>query len=202
MPYTVLYFDSRGRAEPVRLALALAGQPFDERHVTRDNWLEVKPTTPLGQVPVLFDGDRAIPQTSAILRLIGRRHGLYGRTEEDALACDVAYDTVVDLRTPLSTLRFTPGWQDPAVRAKFVAETASAGLARVAKVLGDHAFIAGDAPTWADAYAYDTLDGFLGYWPDVLDAWPTLKAYHARVRALPQLQAYLAVQRPGDRLPA
>lgn len=52
----LIYFDLPGRAEVTRILLNYAGIPFEDRHVTRDQWPELKPTTPFGQLPVLEVG--------------------------------------------------------------------------------------------------------------------------------------------------
>ena len=52
----LIYFDLPGRAELTRILLNYAGIPFEDRHVTRDQWPELKPTTPFGQLPVLEVG--------------------------------------------------------------------------------------------------------------------------------------------------
>lgn len=197
--YTVVYFDSRGRAEPIRLTLALAGQAFTDRGLNRAQWLEIKPHTGLWQLPVLVEhtagGEVTIPQSEAILRHLGRTFGLYGRDDRERLAADIAGDTVADLRAKVSRLRFSPGWHDEEARKTYLAQTASLGFDRLAKVLGDRTWYASDAPTWADALVFDTLDGHLLQWRDCLDDYPTLAAFVARFRALPVLQDYLQQRR-------
>ena len=59
MHYAVLYFDLRGRAEPIRLLLAAEGAAFDDQVVVREEWARQKATLPLGQVPVLTETDGA-----------------------------------------------------------------------------------------------------------------------------------------------
>lgn len=40
--YKLIYFDIRGRAEPVRMMMALAGQEYEEENISFDDWPEVK----------------------------------------------------------------------------------------------------------------------------------------------------------------
>jgi glutathione S-transferase len=205
--YTLTYFDVRGRAEPIRLLLAYAGVPFEDRGLSGDAWAKERSDAPLGQLPYLtehHDGEaRAIPQTMAIVRHLARQHGLDGKDEGERLAVDVAAETANDARAAHSTLRFSPAWTDDATKAKFAAETLPTHLARLDKLLGDLEWFGSrwasgaSAPTYADLVAFDTLDRLVASWPTLLEGWPRLAAFQARVQALPQLAKYLSTRRPG-----
>ena len=198
---TITYFDARGRAEPIRLLLAYAGVPFEDRGLTFDQWAAHKPSAPLGQLPYLVersgDAEVVIPQAMAILRHLAREHGLDGKDEAERLAADVAAETAVDLRAAFTQLRFSPAWADAAAKAKFGAETVPVHLRRLDKLLGDRPWFASSAPTYADLYVADGLDRIGDTWPDALAAFPRLAAHRERVLALPQLAKYLATRRPA-----
>lgn len=199
MTITLTYFDARGRAEPIRLVLAFAGVAFEDRGLTFEQFLQHKPETPLGQLPYLVeqkDGETlTIPQSMAIVRHFAREHGLDGKTERERVAADVAAETAVDLTGALTRLRFSPAWQDEALKAKFAAETVPQHLARLDKLLGDRTWFAAEAPTYADLVIFDALDKVVGNWPESLAAQPRLAALRGRVAALPQLAKYLASRR-------
>lgn len=66
------YFDIEGVAEPVRLALALSGTQFEDVRIKFDEWKELKPKTPYGQVPLMTVDDGPVKtQSSAMLRWVG-----------------------------------------------------------------------------------------------------------------------------------
>ena len=199
--YTLTYFDVRGRGEPIRLLLSYAGVPFEDRGISADVWPTEKAAAPLGQLPYLtahHDGTaQEIPQTMAILRHLAREHGLDGKNEGERLAADVAVETAVDARVAHSQLRYSPAWSDEDAKAKFAAEVLPAHLARLDKLLGERAWYASASPTYADIVLFDTLDRLVGSWPAILDGWPRLAAFQARVQALPQLANYLASRRPA-----
>ena len=55
-----------------RLALTLAGIPFEDERIVFDQWKDVKPTTPYGQLPVLTVDDGPMQtQSMAMLRWVG-----------------------------------------------------------------------------------------------------------------------------------
>src|SRR5260370_36287526 len=72
------YFDFHGgRGEPARLALSIAGIPFEDDRVPGADWPRRKPSTPFGSLPVL-EGDGAIvTQSNGINRYVGKLEDLY-----------------------------------------------------------------------------------------------------------------------------
>ena len=42
--YKLMYFDSKGRAEVIRMALTVAGQEFEDKRFAREEWQTVKPS--------------------------------------------------------------------------------------------------------------------------------------------------------------
>ena len=198
---SLTYFDVRGRAEPIRLVLAFAGVPFEDRGLTGEAFAKERGDAPLGQLPYVVEDDgsgkRVIPQSMSIVRHFARVHGLDGKDEGERLAADVAAETANDLRGAHSTLRFSPAWNDEAAKAKFVAEVLPVHLGRLDKVLGERAFFAAASPTYAEFVVVDTLDRVLAAWPSALDGFPRLAAFTTRVRALPELASYLATRRPA-----
>ena len=56
--HELCYFDTAGRAEPIRVMLHAAGIAFKDARFTFEDWTTVvKRTTPLGAVPTLKIGD-------------------------------------------------------------------------------------------------------------------------------------------------
>jgi glutathione S-transferase len=200
---SLTYFDVRGRAEPIRLLLAYAGVPFEDRGLTGDAFAKERDAAPLGQLPYLVEDDggvkRAIPQSMAILRHLARAHGLDGKDEGERLAADVAAETANDLRNAHSAFKFSPAAGDEAAKAKFFGETVPPHLRRLDKLLGDRAFFAADAPTWADLFAFETLERVVAASPTSFEAFPRLATFVARVAARPELVRYFATRRRGSR---
>ncbi|KAL3826285.1 hypothetical protein ACHAXA_004603 [Cyclostephanos tholiformis] len=68
----LLYFGIEGVAEQVRIALHVAGVPFDDATFPFSEWSELKPKTRYGQVPELTLPDgTVITDSQAMLRLAG-----------------------------------------------------------------------------------------------------------------------------------
>ncbi len=199
--YEIQYFGIRGRPEPIRLLLSYLGATWTDTSV--NDWQSRKPSTPLGQLPVMIetDGDETweIPQSAAILRHLARQHDVYGKTEREHTKFDIVVDTAADLQASLSPLLFGPNrGKDPAALKKHFEDVAPMHFRRLEKLLGDGTWFIGTAPTAADFPVYHALDNHLAIGPTCLVAFPTLQAFHDRVLELPTLQAYLAKRRPSE----
>jgi hypothetical protein len=42
--YKLIYFEGKGYGEPIRLALTVAGQEFEDVRYSREEWEKVKPS--------------------------------------------------------------------------------------------------------------------------------------------------------------
>jgi len=204
--YELVYFSVHGRAEPIRLLFALAGQPFVNRTVTRDEWTKQKPQMPLGQVPVLIErderGERVIPQSMAIFRHLARRFGLYGSTDDERLSVDVALESAVDAGAGVGPLIFGPGRGDAAAFAKHFAEVWPTHARRLDTLLaGNQAasgFFVGAGVSCADVAVFQVLHAHLALSPAALDGIGALRAFYDRMAALPQWQPYLVARGPHE----
>lgn len=67
--YELIYFNGAGRAETIRIMLHAAGVDFEDTRFAFNEWQEIKPTTPLGSVPVLKIDDAEYCQ-STVSRLM------------------------------------------------------------------------------------------------------------------------------------
>lgn len=94
------YFDAPGRAEPLRIALRMAGLAFEDHRLNYGGFGAAKASgaLPLGSVPVLEIDGVAYVQTGAMLRWAGRAGGaaLYPAEADAALVVDSALDCFND----------------------------------------------------------------------------------------------------------
>ncbi|MEO8304385.1 MAG: glutathione S-transferase family protein [Betaproteobacteria bacterium] len=94
------YFDAPvSRGEECRLALHLAGIDFEDVRINFDEWAAMKGQTPYGGLPVLeLPGHPPLAHSSAILVLIGRRHGLHPVDDFEAARHEGMMQHVEELR--------------------------------------------------------------------------------------------------------
>lgn len=192
--YELLYFPLRGRAEPIRLVFKAAGVAFTNTGVT--NWPELKPKTPLGQLPVLVErseaGERQIAQSGAIIRHLARVFGLYGDNEADMTTADMVAETVNDWRAKFAPVVFKAFMNTSEdVIAKYWSDLPGT-LRQLASLLKPSGYFVADKVTFADLLAFDTIDGNLGLNADCLNDFPDLRAFYDRVAAHENIKTYLA----------
>lgn len=130
--FKLTYFDSPGRAEPIRVALHMSGIAFEDVRLKFPQFIEGKARGdfPLGSVPVLeIDGHKVV-QTGAILRYIARIGDttLYPSDPAVALAVDSALDTLND--TLSSAMLPSLFERDPVKKLAMRVELAAGPLAR------------------------------------------------------------------------
>ncbi len=196
------YFDSPGRAEPVRVALRLAGLPFTDRRLTFPAFAAAKEAGefPLGSVPVLQVDGHAFTQTGAMLRFAARAGAawLYPSEAAAALRVDSALDTFNDtLSHALTPSMFE---RDPArkleLRAAFAAGPMARAFAYVEGLiaLGSGPYVGGAEPSIADLVIAHQVEGIRSGGMDGLTAahlapYPRLVALADALRADPRVQA-------------
>jgi prostaglandin-H2 D-isomerase / glutathione transferase len=110
--HEVVYFNGAGRAEAIRVCLYIASQTKDsdvavawmDTRIEGKDWPALKPTTPLGSLPLLkVDGFTHV-QSLSLARYAAKLAGLYPSDPLQALYVDEVMDTINDLisATPMS----------------------------------------------------------------------------------------------------
>ncbi|XP_037032086.1 glutathione S-transferase-like [Bradysia coprophila] len=193
--FKLSYFNVKALAEPIRLLFAYGGVDYEDIRVSQEEWAVLKPTMPMGQMPVLeVDGQR-VHQSVSMARYVAKRVNLSGANDWENLLIDTAVDTVNDFRAKIATVQYEP---DEAVKEKkrvtLNAETIPFYLTKldaIAKENNGH--LALGKLTWADFYLTGIID-YLNYMVkfDLLAAYPNLKAVVENVNALDAVKAWVA----------
>jgi glutathione S-transferase len=151
--FRVTYFDFAGsRGEEVRLALTLAGVPFDDNRLDRATFAALKPDLPYGSLPVLdWEGHGSFAQSNAILRLIGRQHGLHPDDPFEAARHDALMDAAEELRQRIAaTMRIKDAGEKAAARQQLATDYIPKWGRFVDRQIGDGPFVGGARPSVAD----------------------------------------------------
>ncbi|XP_030041872.1 glutathione S-transferase P [Microcaecilia unicolor] len=191
--YTIIYFDVRGRMEMVRLLLSDQGQDWKEEVVVFDSWIQgdLKKKAVFGQLPAFRDGDFELYQSNAILRYLGRVHGLYGKNTKEAALIDMVNDGVEDLRVKYLQLVYQNYDDGKADYIEKLPNDLKAFEQLLTKNGGGKGFIVGDQISFADYNLLDILMNHQVLAPNCLHDFPMLKAYVARVSARPKIKSFL-----------
>ncbi|PKN56596.1 MAG: glutathione S-transferase [Deltaproteobacteria bacterium HGW-Deltaproteobacteria-14] len=195
------YFDIHGgRGEPIRLALAIGGVPFEDHRVKPADWPAYKPSTPFGAMPVLTVDGRAVSQSNSILRFVGKLSDLYPSDPLQALLCDEIMDAAEDANGLLAPTHVI---KDP-VELKAAREALAAGklAAYVASLAGhldpESGWFADGRMTVADLKVFTFTrylrSGRIDHLPvDLVErVAPALIGHHDRVRQHPGVTKWYA----------
>ncbi len=197
MSTTLTYFDFDGsRGLECRLALAVAGVPFKDVRLSRAQWLELKPNTPYGALPILEVDGQKLAQTNAILGYLGRQHGLLPADPWVAAEHEAVMNSVEDLRVKMPGRPDMTDEEKKSAREEFSAGWLNTwGNTLSARIRGP--FLEGEAPSVADVKLAVILRAFRsGAYDHIpasrLDAWPKLIALADAVNAHPGVVRYFA----------
>jgi prostaglandin-H2 D-isomerase / glutathione transferase len=197
-----------------RLALTLAGVPFEDHRVKRQDWEEFKKSTPYGQLPIMsIDDGPPRAQSEGMLRWIGTDlcPALYPK--DRLLDVEEAMGLVLDAHEARAVslfLNFCPemyghpaDWNQTEegkqmikiMREKIVSEQLPKFMGYFSAMLrknGNQWLASTEGPTLADCMAIPLLRSFsLGFMDHVpancLDDYPDIVRYVKRFCSLPQI---------------
>ncbi|MGH1357159.1 MAG: glutathione S-transferase family protein [Burkholderiaceae bacterium] len=198
------YFKGRGRAETTRWMLAVNQIDFINVPVESAESLAALRATgklPFDQMPLLEIDGHCLSQSSAMVRYLARRGGYYGKTDEQALWCDMIAAATADFAETAMQAAFqsSPDVAHAAMQARF-----DKFGPRFEARLEHHGtgFCSGPELTFADVVLAEALTEYLERIPGLLESTPLLRQLHQHVLALPGIAAYLASPQryplPGD----
>jgi glutathione S-transferase len=211
------YFNIEGPAEKIRLTLSIAKIPFQDDRVVFDDWASVKPTTPYGQLPVLYVDDEAMAQSDAILRYCGRLATARGTPlydETRAREIDEALSLAEDMREswyPNLVVGMSPekfnlekgsdahAATTKAMRERWVRDELPRYCGFISKRVAGGKFLCGDQVTIADCALVPLLrrfrSGGIDHVPkECLDAYADVVAYYDQFHAIPEVAAWYAAR--------
>ncbi|XP_062523113.1 glutathione S-transferase Mu 4-like [Corticium candelabrum] len=204
MPMKLGYWKVRGLAQPIRLMLTYTGEEFEDTRYekltaeTAAEWLDKDKKT-LGlafpNLPYLIDGDVKVTQSNAILRYLGRKHDMCGKTPNEQLRVDICASQVMDMRNAFIALSYNKTgasrdkWEE--LKTEYISKL-PATLKLFSDFLGDQKWLAGNNLTFPDFHFYEMLSQHSVVFPGCLDGFPALQSYVARFEDLPAIKAYRA----------
>nr|AYV89241.1 GST m2 [Tetranychus evansi] len=191
------YWELRGLVDPIKFLLAHAGVEYEFKaykigpppEYSRDDFRSIKDGLGLDfpNLPYYIDDDVKLSQTLAILRYLGRKHGLQGTSDSEITRCDLAEQVMIDL-----LLFLFPRWRvNNEENKKQIVETVTAKLTEYEKFLGSGPFVLGEKLSYPDFIAYSALDYIRLYDASLIENYATIKDFLAKFETFPNVDAYI-----------
>ncbi|KAF8382852.1 hypothetical protein PRIPAC_71994, partial [Pristionchus pacificus] len=195
--YKLYYFNMRGVAEVPRQLLALAGVPFEDIRIAKDDWPEFKNKMPFGHIPVLSVDGKMLPQSFAISRYIAREHGLAGSSTFEAAWVDALADQGKDFQKEFSSYwRLKLGYAEGDVEAAKIENGIPARdkfFPLIVKQLQEagSGFLVGSSVTWIDVLLANHVASIEQEEPGFLEDYPEVIQHQQRIHAIPALKKWI-----------
>ncbi|HEY1426497.1 MAG TPA: glutathione S-transferase family protein [Caulobacteraceae bacterium] len=174
---------------------------YDRDPVSRLAPAEYKALHPIGTAPIITDGEVVLPESGAIIEYIIGKYGDGRLTVRPAAPNYADYlfwlhfanATMMSRHMMLLGLRA----DDDGPIAGWVRERAKATWDLAEQRLGEASYFAGDDFTAADIIMLFPLTTMRAFTPISLDAYPSIRAYLARIGARPAYQRAMAKGDPA-----
>jgi glutathione S-transferase len=188
------YLDVPGRAELSRLILSAGNVSFEDERLTRDEFMAIKPTLPLGQVPVLEVNGTTYSQSMAIARYTAKLGGLYPQDPIESLRVDMVSEFLVDIKSRIPEIAYrTPDETQKAEKTKQLLEELVPKTMTLLEGFVQRPFFLGHEMTYADLQLFDLVKNALKKYPTFsLEKYPNLTMLVANVEKNANVAAYLA----------
>ena len=188
--YKLTYFNVRGRAELIRLILAQAGVPYEDKRIVGEDWPKLKPQTPFGSMPILEVDGKVLAGSVPLARFLAERHGLAGTNDIENLEIASLMDCFVDLMLQFVKFRFE---KDETRKAAFKKEFDEVAIPKFfaifEKRITAEGWIYGSEVTYVDIAFFNFVEGNIP--AEVLASYPGLKALTEKVGALPNISKWV-----------
>jgi len=192
--YTLFYFNVKALAEPLRYLFAIGGIEYEDVRVTRDEWPALKPTMPMGQMPVLEVDGKRVHQSISMARFLAKTVGLGGINHWEDLQIDIVVDTINDFRLKIAVVSYEP--EDDIKEKKLITlnnEVIPFYMEKLEQTVKDNdGHFALNKLTWADIYFAGIIE-YINYMAkrDLLENYPALKALVETVNAIEPIKAWI-----------
>ncbi|CAL1529086.1 unnamed protein product [Lymnaea stagnalis] len=188
------YFNGRGLGEMVRLTLAAGGIQFTEEFVTeREQFLKLIEDGKLlfKQMPLLEIDGKQIVQSKAIVRYLGKKTGLQGKNDDEALLVDQFFEGGRDFMTPAMMIGISPEDEALATIKKTVLPKYLPIFEKIAAKNGT-GYLVGNSLTLADLSLLEPLLVYVEYLgKGIFQDFPALQKFFDTTTGLPRISEYL-----------
>ena len=191
--YKLIYFNVKARAELARFIFAQADIKYEDQRVKREEWMELKPKTPFGTLPVLVEDGKQLGGSTTIARYLAEKFGLAGANAVENAEIASIVDTINDVTQEMGKAHFEKDEGRKKELVEKLHEFIPAKLALFEKRAAgnDNGWLFGNKLTWADFAFYLSADWILMGNKDALEKFPGLKKLRGSVETLPNIAKWI-----------
>lgn len=201
--YKLIYFNVTGRGEVSRFIFAQAGVKYEDHRVKAENWMQLKPNTPTGMLPILQTEGKQLTGSRVIERFLAERFNLAGSNDIENAEIAGIIDVLSDFGMQVEATFFDEKGllASPEVK-KFEEEAIPKYWAIIEGMCKKNdstsGWIYGTKPTYADFVVFNMLDFIAPRLPDfnVKEKYPCMAKLKSAVAALPNIAQWLK-ERPN-----
>jgi glutathione S-transferase len=169
---------------------AIGGLKINHDTARANTWPADKEACAFRQLPLLIDGDVRVNQSLAIVNYVARKTNLQGETDAEFAISQMLISEYNDLYDMLVKIQYLKKDKTEDFAACFAGPWGTQ-LGYLVQLLGQKAtftgkLLAGDVCIWA------VLDIAVNLKKDLLDGYPTLKAFYENVGNNDAIKAFLA----------
>jgi glutathione S-transferase len=193
--YKLTYFNIRGRGEWLRLILAQAKVPYEDKRVEFRDWNDTKPTTPFCKLPILTVDGTVLSESKAIASYLASEHGLHGTTNLEKAYAHMISDVIRHAQD--ASIAFLIE-KDETKKNEMVKKFSEETFPTVCEKLETHlkkngtGWFVGNKVTYADICAFDFFSGFTAKELTLsAEKTPFLAALVDKVKNLPNIAEWL-----------
>ena len=209
------YWDIQGLGQAIRMLLTYLDIEYED--IVYDNtirsttWMnEIKPNLGLDfpNLPYYKDGDLKLTQSLAIIRYLGKKNGMYGKTAEESAKIDMLMEFGLDLvRGLVLGLAFKPDFVrfviwllkslfftflnlQEKLKAGYI-QKAEGEMKKLSDFLGNKKYFMGDNLTIADFQLRDPINWHRTLDENLIKKFPNLLSYLDRFEEQPKIKEFL-----------
>jgi len=192
--YKLTYFNSRGRGESIRLIFAQAGVEYEDKRVSKEEWAQLKPSTPTRQLPILEVDGRTLHGSRPICRFLGERFGLARSNDLENAEIAAFIDFLDDFLKKIFPLFMEKDETKKAEIKTNIEENEIPKYMNLLEKMGNSKsgdFIFGEKVTYADLRFFTISEFLVKVFPSCLEGRPGLSKVRESVEKLPNIACWL-----------
>ncbi|KAG5667803.1 hypothetical protein PVAND_015772 [Polypedilum vanderplanki] len=196
--YKLTYFNFVALGEPIRFLLSYGGVDFEDNRIEWKDWPEIKPTTPLHQVPILQIDNEVLYQTIPICRYLGAKFNLTGADDFENYKLDNCVQTITDLRMKIEMVAWDKSSPQNFIdekRAELLNKTIPFYLENLEKIAvkSGSGYLASSKFSWADLYFVPMIE-YMNFMmkTNLLEEYENLKKVYENVMKIESIKNYVA----------